>query len=79
MTCPDLRRARRTASAQFEVVMQFSFQQKFLYTIAVRGLLRGASLMVHQMRVLVVANEMGHVNLYNKIKLVAVNIFTPLL
>ncbi len=35
---PDLRRARRTASARFVVAMQSAFQEKFSYTMATRGL-----------------------------------------
>ncbi len=41
--CPDRKRARRMASAQFEVDMQSAFQAKFPYTIVVRGLLGGES------------------------------------
>ncbi len=42
---PDCRRARRTASALFEV----AFKEKFSYTI--RGLLGGESVMVRRMMV----------------------------
>ncbi len=39
--------------------MQSAFQEKFSYTMAVRGLLDGGSVMVRQMRAFVVASEMG--------------------
>ncbi len=39
--------------------MQSAFQEKFRYTMAIRGMLGGGSVMVCWMRVLVVAREMG--------------------
>ncbi len=47
------------ASSLLEVAMQSAFQGKCSYTMAVRGLLDGGSVMVRQMRALAVANEMG--------------------
>ncbi len=38
--------------------MQSSFQEKFSYTMAVRGLLIGGSVMVRRMRAFAVASEM---------------------
>ncbi len=52
-------RARRTASALLEVVMQPAFQEICSYRLAVRGLLDGGSVTVHRMRAFAVANEMG--------------------
>ncbi len=52
-------RARRTASALLEVAMQSAFQEKFSYTMAVRGLLDVGSVMVRRMRAFAVASEMG--------------------
>ncbi len=57
--CPARRRARRTASALLEVVMQSAFQEKCSYTMAVRGLLGEGSKTVRRMRAFAVANEMG--------------------
>ncbi len=57
--CPARRRARRTASALLEVAMQSAFQQKCLYTMAVRGLLGEESVTVRRMRAFAVAIEMG--------------------
>ncbi len=39
--------------------MQSAFQEKCSYTMAVRGLLDGGSVMVRRMRAFAVANEMG--------------------
>ncbi len=46
--CPDRRRARRTASARFEVALQSAVQEKFSYAIAIRGLLSGRSMIVRR-------------------------------
>ncbi len=57
--CPARRRVRRTASALLEVAMQSAFQEKFSYTMTVRGLLEGGgSVTVRGMRAFVVANKM---------------------
>ncbi len=40
--------------------MQSAFQEKFLHTMSVRGLLDGGSVMMRRMRALAVAKEMGH-------------------
>ncbi len=50
--CHNRKRVRRTASAQFAVAMQSALKEKFSYTMAVRGLLGGGSVMVRRMRVL---------------------------
>ncbi len=39
--------------------MKSAFREKFSYTMAVRGLLGGGSVMVRRMRAFMVANEMG--------------------
>ncbi len=39
--------------------MQSAFQERFSYTMTVRGLLGEGSVMVRQMRAFVVASEMG--------------------
>ncbi len=57
--CPIHRRAKRTASALLEVAMQSAFQEKYSYTMAVRGLLDGGSVMARRMRAFAVANETG--------------------
>ncbi len=57
--CPARRRARRTAFALLEVMMQSAFQEKFSYTMAIRGLLGEGSVTVRRMRAFAVANEMG--------------------
>ncbi len=54
--CADRRRTRRTASDQLDVAMQSAFQENCSYTMAVRGLLDGGSVMVHRVRALAVAN-----------------------
>ncbi len=53
---PDRKRARRTVSVQFVMAMQSTFQEKFLYTMAVRGLLGGESVMVRRMGAFAVAH-----------------------
>ncbi len=57
--CPDRSRARKTAFALLEVVVQPAFQEKCSYTMAVRGLLDGGSVTVRRMRAFAVAKEMG--------------------
>ncbi len=57
--CPARRRARRTASALLAVTMQSAFQEKFSYTMAVRGLWGEGSVTARRMRAFAVANEMG--------------------
>ncbi len=57
--CSDRKRARRTASTQFAAATQSAFQEKFSYTMAVRGLLGGGSMIMRRVRAFVVANEMG--------------------
>ncbi len=52
-------RARMKASARLEVAMQSAFQEKFSYTMAVRGLLDKGSVMVRRMNAFAVASEMG--------------------
>ncbi len=39
--------------------MQSAFQEKCSYTMAIRGLLDGGSVMVHRIRAFAVANEVG--------------------
>ncbi len=46
--CPIHGRARRTASALLKVVMQSAFQEKYSYTMAVRGKLDGGSVIVRE-------------------------------
>ncbi len=53
------RRARRTVSAQLEMAMQSAVQEKISYSMAVRGLLGGISVMVHRMRAFAVPSEIG--------------------
>ncbi len=60
--CPARRRARRAASALLEVAMQPAFQEKFSYTLAVRGLLDGGSVTVHRMRAFAVSVAAAVVN-----------------
>ncbi len=55
--CPDRRWARRMASSLLEVAMQSAFLEKCSYTMAVRGLLTGGSVMMRPMRTLAVAKE----------------------
>ncbi len=57
--CRHRRRARRTASALLEVAMQFAFQEKCSYTLAVRGLLGRELVILRRMRAFTVANDMG--------------------
>ncbi len=57
--CPDRRWARRTASTLLEVAMQSAFLEKCSYTIAVRGLLNGGSVMMRRMRTFAVTIEIG--------------------
>ncbi len=42
--------------------MQSAFQEKCSYTMAIRGLLDGGSVMVRRMRAFQVANEMGRLS-----------------
>ncbi len=56
--CPARRRARRTVSALLDVAMQSAFQEKFSYTMTVRGLLDRGSVTVCRVRAFAVANEM---------------------
>ncbi len=53
--CPARRRARRTASALLEVVMQSAFQEKCSYTMTIRGLLGEGSVTARRMRAFAVA------------------------
>ncbi len=48
--CPDRSRARRTASALLEVVVQSAFQELRLNTMAVRGLLDGGLVTVRRIK-----------------------------
>ncbi len=57
--CLDRRRARGTLFARLEVAMQIAFQEEFSYTMAVRGLLDGGSVMVRRMTAVAVASEIG--------------------
>ncbi len=52
-------RARRMASDRLEEAMQSAFQEKVSYTMAVRGLLDGGSMMMRRVRAFVVASAMG--------------------
>ncbi len=51
--------ARSTAFAWFKVVTQSAFQEKFSYSMAVRGSLGREWLMGRQTKAFVVANEMN--------------------
>ncbi len=49
----------RTASTLLEVEIQSAFQEKFSFTMAVRGPLDGGSVILRRMRAFTVPNEMG--------------------
>ncbi len=57
--CPARRRARRTASALLEVVMQFAFQDTMFVYHGCSGPVGRGSVTVRRMRAFAVANEMG--------------------
>ncbi len=57
--CHDRRWSRRTASVRLEAAMQSAFQEKCSYTMAVRGLLDGGSVMVRRVRTFTVSSEAG--------------------
>ncbi len=56
--CPGRRRAIGTASARLEVAMLSAFQEKFSYTMIIRGLLDGGPVMVSRMRAFTVARQL---------------------
>ncbi len=57
--CPNSKRAMRMACARFEVTLRSALQDKLSYTMAVRGLVGGRSVIVRQMRTLAMVNEMS--------------------
>ncbi len=59
--CPDRRGARRTAFTRFEVALQSALQEKYSFTMTVRGLLGGGSVMVHRMTLFACSMLIKHV------------------
>ncbi len=56
--CPESRWSSRPGSLQIEVNLQSTIQEKLPYTMTVRGLLTGGSVMVHRLRAFAVTNGM---------------------